>query len=594
MGGFFLYPKYRQDLDLEALERCQYNRGFGESKHLAFGRNEVLVWEKQLACDLNYLCNDGRCMAFAIGTLVYKGKTLRDSLRALTGDYYNGRVAWDDLLGSFCVGFWHNGELTLLTDSMECQPVFVDAQMEVASSSFLALLSALPGKHRLNRLGFAEKVATGYIVGPDTLVDGICRVTRPMQESWEGRAWCFAKKPPRRLTTPEYKPDKSACIDAILGSIGRYLDAVRAMAANHPVILGLSSGYDSRLLLASAWRIGFPLTLQTHATKGTPGHEADLPVVRSLAARKRVPLVVVPTRPMEELPPDEFSNVLRNCVSFFDARCSDNMGAFSETYTREYSIASLGDCALRLNGLGGEIYRNYYFDSPGPVNFRAWLEHHVYYPTARRVIADRGFWEEMHRHKVAKMSKELGVDLTERANALIRKRYYSEIRMPQCDGANNNAHNQVAFYLTPFIEWPVIRTGYQAVSFLGFSGHFQASLIERAEPEVAAAPSHYGFLLSHEPVRHRIKSWLKCNLPDAFWVKRRDRQLESGAYGADNFARYQRLRQRYAILEEVEEAQRAFVPAFHWQESHKHYANGPTCTFLGTWLREYAAKLKPW
>jgi hypothetical protein len=251
----------------------------------------------------------------------------------------------------------------------------------------------------------------------------------------------------------------------------------------------------------------------------------------------------------------------------------------------------LGDYGLRLNGLGGEIYRNYYFDSLGEVNFSRWMDRHVYYPTARKVIANRGIWEEMHQLKVAKMSIELGLDLTAPASALVRKRYYSEIRMPQCDGANNNAHNQIAHYLTPFIEWRTIREGYRAVPHLGRSGHFQAALIARADPETAGAPSHYGFALTHEPARHRLKSWLKCTLPDAFWVARRDHQIDRGSFGAGNLERYRTMRLRQPPLRQAEEAFRSFVPQYSWEEAQRDYAQGPTSVFLATWLMTYADKL---
>jgi hypothetical protein len=83
-------------------------------------------------------------------------------------------------------------------------------------------------------------------------------------------------------------------------------------------------------------------------------------------------------------------------------------------------------------------------------------------------------------------------------------------------------------------------------------------------------------------------------LPDAFWIKRREHRLDRGGFGVRNLKTYEAQRQRFSFLAEIEEAQNDFVPGFNWRESQRDYAQGPTCVFLGTWLREYSSKLKPW
>lgn len=590
MGAFLLYPTHRTDLELDACAQHFTRRGFPSPAKITQGATTLWVWPKQYHGELQQIQQGDEWVAFVVGTLVYRGRGRTESLRSLARDAAEGTIAWDELIGSFCAGFWRGGQWKLLTDRMECQPVFVDARSEVACSSFLGLLTALPGKQAINPLAFAEKVATGYIVGPDTLVDSIRKVSTTMGAESSGAGWSFLGKPARAVPERGFDVDREASLERQLQALERYLTSIRALANESPAVLGLSTGYDSRLLFAVACRAGFPLAVQTHATQGV--HDYDQRVVSELAGRKGSRAVVIPTRRMSELSPEAFADVLRDCVDFFDGRCSHNMGAFSEVYTRAYSIASLGGFGLRLNGLGGELYRNYYFDSARRVDFRQWMERHVYYPGSRHVLGDVGLWEAMHRRKVAKMATTLGVDLGEPASALVRKRYYCEIRMPECDGANNNAHNQVALYLTPFIEWGIIRTGYGATPFIGRSGRYQAALIERADAEVAAAPSHYGFVLTHEPLRHRIRSWLKSTLPDAYWTRRRERRLCQSDWQGPNVAHYLHLRERFPVLGQVEQAQRDFFPGIKWLAAQTDYAQGPTCTFLGTWLRDYQSKLR--
>lgn len=590
MGAFLIFPIHRTELELPAVERLFARRGFAAPSKFTQGGVALWLWPKQKHGGLRFCVENGLCKAFTVGTLVYRGQGSSGSLRLLSEDWRRGMIAWKELVGSFCAGFWQDGKWSLLTDQLECQAVFVDQRSQVASSSFLGLLTALPGKNPLNRLAFAEKIATGYIVGPDTLVEGIRKVTGPVQPECKDGAWAFIPKPRRDPSAAGLDRYREACLRRQISTLETYLSGIRALANESPPVLGLSTGYDSRLLFALACRTGFPLAVQTHATAGV--HDFDQSIITNLAATKGRRLVIVPTRQIQDLPEEEFASVLTDCVDFFDGRCSYDMGTFSEVYTRHYSVASLGDFALRLNGLGGEIYRNYYFDSPGDVDFRRWLHRHVYYPTARKVIADREIWEEMHRNKVAKMSATLGLDLTAPASSLVRKRYYCEIRMPECDATNNNAHNQVAYYLTPFIEWLTVQIGYQAVPFIGYSGQFQAALIEMADPNIASAPSHYGFKLPREPLRHRLKSWLKCTLPDSFWTARRDLQIRSGAYGQIYLEQYRLMRRGHPSLAEVESALQEHFPRWCWDDAQRHYAHGPTVIFMGTWLRDYNSKIK--
>ena len=64
----------------------------------------------------------------------------------------------------------------MLIDRLNVQHVFFNENHSCVSSSFLAVLVASPHPFRLNRLAAYEKLTTGYIISPDTLVEGIQQV----------------------------------------------------------------------------------------------------------------------------------------------------------------------------------------------------------------------------------------------------------------------------------------------------------------------------------------------------------------------------------------------------------------------------------
>ena len=353
--------------------------------------------------------------------------------------------------------------------------------------------------------------------------------------------------------------------------------------------LGLSSGYDSRLVLACNKFLSHPFSIHTHATAGV--HDAEVAIVQKITNDKGLPLREVQSRKMEEQSKDRLEKIMKDGLYFFDGRCSHNMGAFSETYTREYKLSVLDNHQLSWSGLGGEIYRNYYFTWREKVDLRSWMDDKVYYKFSKDAVGDRDLYEEMHRHKVRKMSLRIGGSfLNHKVRFLELRRYYSEIRMPDCDGNNNNAHNQIAFFHTPFLDPFIIFEGINATPYIGCDGSYQAELIKRLDPELAVYPSHYDHSFDNVPARYIFKCWTKGKLPDRLLHLRA--RLIAKKRSRVFIPRFMSFVHSNAVLKEIKIILCDSVVKGRFEDAMIDYAQRPTTLFVGSFFHEFQNKLK--
>jgi hypothetical protein len=189
------------------------------------------------------------------------------------------------------------------------------------------------------------------------------------------------------------------------------------------------------------------------------------------------------------------------------------------------------------------------------------------------------------------MSERLGENLRGQVDLSMMRRYYSEVRQPDCEGVIPNAHNQVSFYLVPFIEPFVIREAYKATPYIGVSGRFQAQMIARLAPALAKIPSHYGFSFDNEPIGHRLYAAIRGYTPDRFWLMRnhiRIRYLDLGKYESE---KYDELKNRSKLIREIEEALYDAFQEVDWRICMRHYAQRPTALFLGAFFREFQSNI---
>ena len=590
MGAFFLHQT-NASLDLEAAKEIFHRKGFAAPASFDLGNWRLFAYKKILLDNVENFIIDNDQSIFCCGTVIYYGLSYRDSLKRLLKDFQKNSVNQSELIGHFCLLYWNGSELKVLTDQMNTLHIFVNEETTCLSSSFLAMLSASPKPLPLNRLGVCEKLSTGYIVSPDTLVEGISRIDDKLAANFSQARHniAFIPHPPR----PDIKLHNKG-LDASLNKqvevLKNHFIKLDAMHQEFSGELGLSDGYDSRLLLACSQFLSKPLSLHTHATKGV--HDQSVQIVEQMASHIGQPLHSVTTYRPEEQSSERLAEVLEDGLLFFDSRASHNMGAFSETYTREYKVKALGDNRMSLNGLGGEIYRNYYGSRRhGSFDLRQWMDLNVYYTFAKKTMGNNELFEEMHLRKQKKIASRLKVEYSPKIDFLWLRRYYGEVRMPDCDANNNDAQNQLSFYHMPFVQPDITCEGINATRYIGLGGNYQGALIHKLAPDLASFPSHYGHSFGCSlPWRHRLKSRIKENLPLGILYKRAKRNLLETKKLV--IAKDMPFINSHSVLQESKDALLDSGVINNFEDALLHYAQRPTTLYIGTFLREFHNKLK--
>lgn len=589
MGAFFLQRLESPPNSQEAREIFR-RKGFGEPKTFELGHWRLYLYRK-IVLDVENFVTRENCFLCCIGTVVYRGKGYRDSLVTLLRDFQAGQVCQEELIGHFCVLFWDGERLTALTDHLNTLHVFVNEERTCFSSSFLALLASSPNPLSLNRLGVCEKLATGYIVSPDTLVEGIWQINDKLAQSFYNdrdkiRFLPHLKRPDIRLHSEGKKESLGRQIE-VLGSHFASIDRLHCEFSGE---LGLSDGFDSRLVLACGKFFSKSLALHTHATRGV--HDGSRRIVEEIARNAGLELSCVATRRLEELDPERLGELLDDGLYYFDARCSHNMGAMSETYTGDYKRRVLGEHRLSLNGIGGEIFRNYYETRRhGRRALRSWMEHHVYYTFAQEALGNAEIFKEMDINKQRKIADRLCMTYSSTFDFLWSRRYYSEVRMPDCDANNCDAQNQMAFYHMPFVQPKIIWEGIDATPYIGLAGTYQGALIRELAPKIARLPSHYGYQLDGEmPKKERMISHLRELIPDGVLVGRMKRRLKAKSEGV--IQEVKGLTASEPLLAEGLEALRASGILSDPEIALRHYAQRPTVLYIGRFLAAFADKLR--
>ncbi len=591
MGAFFLYNR-SVVLDIESVKLIFQKKGLSAPRHFDLGASILLLYQKQMVDEKNYIESDG-CGLFITGTVIYQGGNYTETKALLLKDFQNGMVDKDALQGNFCLLFYDGKNVTLLNDAMNVQHLFTNKSKQFITSSFLAAIAAVPEKLRLNRLACLEKITTGYIVGEETLFEQIHHITKAMQNLSNIGLWRFLTWDATRLPIVFDRSGRKDSATRQVNAVKEYLLGIQALATQYKPEIGLSGGYDSRLLYAGTFRAWpFKIAVHTHATEGVSIHDQEKEIVKQIATAKNSPLKIIPTNNMDAYNDTEIEEILKDGLYFFDGRCAYNMGAFSPVYTRKYKIGVVGDHRLTLNGLGGEMYRNYYMVARPFIRCKEWMKAHVYSQCIEMVFRNQRDFENMHRHICCKMERELGFSWRRWIPNLHMRRYYSELRMPDCDALNCNAHNQISFYLTPFIERKLMEQAYYGARYIGISGEYQAEIIRQMDAELAAFPSHYGFnFMRHEPLKYKAYMFIRGWLPDVIWnarvkfVTKRRKEARALKYFHAVAAKCEYLRNAASFAESL-------FPEIGFDELRKDYAMMPNTSYISVLLYEFRNHLE--
>lgn len=425
---------------------------------------------------------------FACGTLIYKNMVGGAAAEAFYRDCGGGPAPRDKAIGHYAVILRKGGRTRIIPDSFGGFLVFYDTARRIASSSFLAVASALD-QVTLGRQSACEYVFNGVVSGNATLFDEV--LTAPVNATIDigEQRFEIRSHPPAAPTTVSGEPFE-AMVERSMELLDGYFAAV-ATSFGDRVTCALSGGYDSRLILAFLRRHGISPRVYVY---GPPG-DKDVGLARAIAEGEGFALEVVDKDKQLAFSASEFGAVA--CDNYFASDGYTSGGIFTNGAERDQRASRVSGNAIALNGGGGEIWRNFFYLPDRTYSPREilWSFYSQFDPeTCTSAFAQEAYFRQLED----KLAELIGCPQRSLSRPLVEWLYHF-FRCRAWDGRINNINNTFGYVALPFLERPV--TEHASVIPIGWKNHgaYEAELIRRADRRLASYPSGYGHDFSGAP-----------------------------------------------------------------------------------------------
>lgn len=525
MAGFFLVNNNGKlphtEKALNAFTQC----GLQSPDVYQLGDFTLYLYRK-LTAEKPYTAETEYGFCAAVGAYIYKGLDYQSSLETTLKDISDGTLALSEMYGQFTLILYVRNQVYMISDPLSSKHFFSDRKHSFYSSLFFAAVAAV-GDITINDMAVYEKMLTGVVVSPDTLVNEVVQMNRTEQEdaNRSDSGIRFLVHPVIRLL-PFHRNGRKDSIRRQAQHISRYFSILKPALAGDRLDLGLSAGHDSSLIFAAiATEFKANLHIHTHSTGHVHDREKNAAV--TMAKAKGIDTTIVPTPRLDEAGID-LQQLLHENLVFFDGRTSHDIGGFSATYRSAYRLKATDGCTTTLSGVGGECLRNHYSVKGSRIRARDFFFDKIY---NRSFIdaAPPALVEEVNRHHISKAEEVLGTDLHGTVDRLSLRRYYSEVLMADGQGNVIDAYSSVSKCIAPFLDVHILREAYRGIRYLGNCGEYESGIICELDPEVGACVNaNNGYPFDHIPLSLRIKEAIRASVSTGTW-SRLNRMKERGS-----------------------------------------------------------------
>ncbi len=482
MGAFYLVDKQStKDQDIPTVFQ---KMGFEKPVEFETNRYHIVFFERVLAKGSDYYAS-GQSAVLLDGMVVYKQEDTATSLKTILEDHIQNRLQTGELTGQFTLILIHNDQVEIIRDATGVTSVFTLDDF-VFASSFLSLCKIAP-KLTVNRNALIENMLSGALIGPDTLFYEIKRMEK--NDTFPGLRF-------QNLTRPEYSlkhGNRNELITAQLDELDAYFYALRPMVDKHGLTIGLTGGFDSRLLMAFAERHYSNIHYFTHWRKTLT---KEVEVAKALSKFVNRPLAMHSVTPPLEMSEAQAKDNLEKAFYHCDGQIRTQLYWHEAYNTLDYVKEIYQNAALGFHGIGGEQYRNYERMIRPYWSFDAWLKYDILYRYSDHVFKSKKFEERFYKWYSEKIQARLGINEKKHVKKIHVKRYHNEVYNQANRAVRLTLENKAVFFTGPFIESRVSTRAYEAVPHLGMGLDFQAAMIHKLNPELAAIESDYGYNFS--------------------------------------------------------------------------------------------------
>jgi len=446
------------------------------------GENYVLaVFPKRQSRELAVAEFPNGDFVFTCGTLIYNSAVGKSAATAFYQDHSEVSRWSDKALGHYAVILRKNGETRIVLDGFGGFLVFYDSRRRIASSSFLAVASALD-RVTVGTQAAYEFVFNGVVSGNATLFDEVSLAPANAIIEVGDRGLEF-HLPSLAVPTIASTEPFEVMVEQSMELLDRYFAGV-ATSFGDRVTCALSGGYDSRLILAMLRRHGVRPRVYVY---GPPG-DKDVCSARVMAQGEGFALEIIDKDKQLAFTPSEFGGVAHD--NFLASDGYTWSGIFNNGAESAQRASRVSGNALALNGGGGEIWRNFFYLPNRTYSPREllWSFYSQFDPEACTSAFDQ---EAYFRQLEDKLKALIGCPYQALPRPMVEWLYHC-FRCRAWDDRINNINNTYGYVALPFLERPL--TEHASVIPIGWKNHgaYEAELIRRADPRLASYPSGYG------------------------------------------------------------------------------------------------------
>ena len=507
MAAFYLTNQKNEAL-IEKAKCIFHKRGLNKANIFETSSGTLLLYSKQMIDVDNYV-QQGDKSLYCIGSPIYKGLSYYNSLNQLITDLIDNSFSHKDLFGEFVLLYDNGVSLNVITDTTGMYKLFTDAKKsQYLTSSFMAAAASQPTT--FNRIAIAEQFLYGFIAEPDTLVNEVCCIQGDIILDWLDYIPSYQyPKLTESITQEESVKRQVKCIE-------NYMKAAKSLTEEFGSECGLSGGCDSRLIY-TAVNNSCTLLSSVHTHQTSHIHDNEISVVEKLAKIYDTPLNIVSTTYLPDCKPGEIERVLRENTYYFDARNADTIGGMSQTHTRDYKKATTKGNGVTFSGIGGEIYRDFYYTQMRSFDFKKWLKTRIF-DFGRAKLFEHDLYQETISNIISKIERASNIKLDINANPIAAKRYFDCYRIPFALSNVVHANNQMSFFLAPFTEAMMISAASTDFKYQDHCGLYEGRVIDFFNSQATALPTSRGYNLRSIPQKV-IDKWNKMS-KYPYWVWR--------------------------------------------------------------------------
>ncbi|MFM8331881.1 MAG: hypothetical protein ACKN9T_09345 [Candidatus Methylumidiphilus sp.] len=526
MGGFLFVKTTTEPDRVETSLEVFQKKGLALDRKLI--RDGFIVWRfhKRIQTQEHILELPNGDFVLYTGTLLYCGKVGLPALTQLHEDFIAGKTLETGLSGHYAVLLYAHGKLLVFSDYAGYYPVYGDINQTLLSNSYLAV-ARLAGAGKLGVQAFYEYLLFGLLASDDTLLDEV----KILNSKYFWNILPNVHATPRAPHYPPFAANASfsEIVERVAGDLGNYF---RTLAENFTAPIGsaLSSGYDSRLMLAALRHLGHTPYLHVY---GKPNSD-DVVVAKAISVGENIPVEHVDKSTFPKISPDAFAAIIEEQAYFFD--CIKPVGIIDDGTDLSSRMHRASKASLQLNGGGGEIYREIWNLSDRNIGLQDFL----------RMRFDRGVYpfcrgpfdlDTIFANFTQKAQNIVGIerDWISRREAETLEPFLRNLFA----APNNAANNQISYSLLPFMDPSLFIPSFDIPIKHKYCGEFQARLIQFLAPTLAKYPSHYGINFSDPiPPRYRLLRLIERNIPLKIRLLKRSKISLAGPrpyYFADDY-----------------------------------------------------------